>query len=323
MDPITGLQDPADGLQHPEDDLGADDLPQADNPDVDVDDDDVPDPDAMAALFPQEGQGKDHDAQGAGNDAPPAAGGNNRPDEGDWDKLSDDDKRRGFMRQADYTKKTQALSAERRELEELRQKLLGIQQDLLTKQQAPPPAQQQPPQQLPKLDFAECVDEDGLLDLNKLRDVIQQREEALEERIRSQYVNPLDQKLTAREQQEQEAELEREIGRLRKQHEQMQAAFPHYRDEAVQRRVAEYMKDNNVRSFHAAYVALYPEEHARAYLRYEQAKAKSKQPNGAPPPQTPPNRQSQAREPIPDDDAEFEDQMARKLAKLTGQTLRD
>ena len=310
------------------DDGASGDSPQKGDADVA---DEGPDAEAMAELFGElEGQ-EGHEAEGK-----PAQDGQPGGDDGDggqsqepgWDELPDDEKRKGYLRQQDYTKKTQAAAEERRELETYRRQLeaaaLEIQQAQvrLTGQPAQQQAQQQQPQGQP-MKLSDCLDELGQIDPVLLEQYEAQREAALEQRITEKHIKPVAEQLTAREKRESEATQLAEVDKLEQQKTQMEAVFPDMKDPAVLERVLTHMRDHQqVGSYdlRAAYVYLFPERYAEGFLRYKQAAAKRKQASGPErPPALPPGGRSRDLSEVPDvDDHEaMADAMEREFRQLT------
>ena len=291
QDTTPGLQDPQ-GLQDPGDGLPELDAAAVLQDDASLDEGgvrelgDEPDVEAMARIFGEAEGLADHDA-----DEIPAEDGTSEADDAGerqsgepmWDEMSEDDKRKGFLRLQDYTKKTQDLGKQRRALEDQRQQLIQLQQQLLSRQPEQQQAaaqqlQQAPPLPAPTMKLSECTDDEGYLDLTKMQQFMQDHDAALVARMKQEFVDPLAAEWTATKQTEADKAGMAEIAKLREQHAQMVRAFPHYRDEDVQRRIVGYMQAQNVRDFKAAYAAMFPEQYADAVIRFRELRRQKTQP---------------------------------------------
>lgn len=292
------------------------------------------DVDAMAELF---GTAEDQrapvaDADGAGDDddVPPTKPAGKSATPADPETMSDEEFaewitgqdpseiRRGYLRQSDYTRKTQGLASERNALEsrlaevqQLQQQLLEVQKGVLS---AAPGSKAEPPRSLGPQDL---LTEDGELDLGKLDQYVKQAASSV-----------ADEKLTAKQLADQQAEVQREqqavVQRIQGDLQKMERAFPHFgKDESVQAAVLSHMRENNVLDPRAAYAACYPREYAEAILRYDRAKEKAKTNNSKPAaPVTPPGTSGKGAPNVLDDPDAAEDAQAEIIAKALGVPLK-
>lgn len=293
-----------------------DDIPDLDDADGDDEAPDGPSDEAMAAFLGQ------RTAEDTGGATTPHDQDGDAPAAGD-DALPPELQQLRKSLQGDYTRKTQALAAQRREFEQERREFDARKAALETRQQDTTAGQQQQPSAGPKLTLKDCVDDEGYVDLAKLEAYENQRESDLESRIVNQHLKPVGDKLTAREQAETQREQQAEEKRLRSEFDAAIKAVPSLNDEGKLMRIVEHMQRYGVRHVRSAVMDLFPNEYEAAQSQFRTARARQHQ-RGGTAPMTPPGRGTgdKAALPSPDDVEAFDEAMAKEAARLTGKPLR-
>lgn len=291
---------------------------------------------AMADLFGAEAGADDHQADPTGDDALTLTD----ADQGEpaqsadapWEQLTDEQRRAGFLRQRDYTQKTQRLAEERQQTQALQaqvqqqqQQLLEMQQQIIASRQPQPEAAQQPqaPTRPNPNDFLDDVgDVDFVSYADAMNDYAVALSQAAVQAALQSEVTPLRETLTKQQDAAQQQAAQAVIQQFEVECSKMATAFPHFAQ--VEQQVLQAIVDSGAtpkpEMVRAYYSLHYPQQYAQRLLQYKQAQAQAAQ-------RTPTNQQgltlapgqhSGAREAAPSDPQERRSAMAEEFVRLNG-----
>jgi uncharacterized coiled-coil protein SlyX len=229
-------------------------------------------------------------------------------------ETGDDDleKRRKSLN-ADYTRKTQALADERRQLAAMQAQTMALLQQAQASQNGPLPGQAQqqtqPPPATQHFRAEDFYTEAGELNVETLtRFTAAQVQAQIAEAVRAG-VAPLEKKMTQAEEAEAMSELE---GRFQ----QLEKRNAHFRDHPdVQARVVEYMQKQKIADPELVWMKLYPAQYALSLVEALKAKRGTAQNQaGGAPPSTPPGSRARGK-PVITTEKDRVDAMAGLIAR--------